>query len=1385
MPRAWAILSKCIKPSETGLLYGKDDKLKNEFYFWIDALDWVDSWHSFMSWNMPSQYKFTATELAALKKDSIYWWLTFWLHKPWVWSSKLDLDKNSYYIARNPDWTVKLDANWDAMYIWHDTWEVVDKSKLDTLKEKRFVFFTRESKKMVAAPERYNKVKMIMFKYAEDLAKWKINPTLMTQAWFDTLVRSVKSFFYKIETWQWIGWWYNVIYNLFTSPLWNHWYLMSKVMPETFKRILSDRETADKMLWYDFSDVTYREFAEAASVYANEARWWNINVLDAMWTKYADQIYWAEAPILFEEKDWKMVRTEWLTMWHITKSYLNKLSMDQQIQQLKAVNKELPSFTKFWMWMKIKLWYNWWWKLLRAINFIGKPWFYSALMSFWKWLTWFMPLLILNSWMFVTDTIARWHRLNWDWKALFNKWNLDDWLPEQTMWYSAWIWNSIWDMARQFYSKSMDALNQWLFNAWDLLMENSYRVRQYQLFFEAQFPWVRSVSEIDKILSDMAKEDPDQLKRLLDAAKWYAEYSIRLSTTNTPVLASLVRVHATKNPLNQPMLDCWYVMWNFFSGWWFNKVMWAWKILKDWFWNIYHWRIWAKYLDELLWADRNSWIISKKWLIKEWSWKLTREEVHAIMVKTYLENEQFIYTLHKIYIAMMIWKYLDRLTEDTWEKNSETVFDDFIDMMSYMDIFAWDYAALTANPQWRIVKNFFDMFIWELENNASLWTATTAATAAATKEAFRSFFRKLYIPQIATEYISLQNANWDTEEWAWRRILKKSIQDNVNWYLFYLKDTTENWEYDYYIPRWPNSYVNSILGKSPKSVEFVNDQKMLSKLANLSWWLFEDNSTFHNWVIYSFPFLKQWNISQIADVEWFIDDHDAFRRMKSYQQMVDWEFPDDMEWQDWEYAYNIITRRLRNDKDTISDENLLAKYSFTDEDWNMAYDKSRQVQEYIVHHFMQSWLDEDTAKDLYKRMKWKTDWYDEEAIRTLAYMEAKTPGSSLQAVAYLMNEEWFDYVYRSWVKYEWEALKNRQYQWKIEAAKKYQEYIPYIDRYLTWPQFILHYAKTHDTPLAKYIEWPWEYNAWSMKLITPWSEEWENWYVYQNKMLVQNFQAQLMVDIEWANWNPNARKLMNWFALIFDTKKYENADWTLQPKYAAYALNQLETIYNHIDSLALSENDKHILKQWALMFWDKLFVNIINDEKLMEREDVQEIVKDWTTYWYWEFRELDQIAIEAAEDQLSNKEWRAYWAKKDYLTSWINKKFSWFTNRYDYMKNRAYSNNYMKYRVYDWISRDYEKNYLSKFDFNEARYWLWWWKPLDKKSSGRWKKADDWIWVTTRRWKSLQFYKREDPDKPVEYKLPRRKRWVRKWKWVKPISTTTWKHLTPKPKQNG
>ena len=44
----------------------------------------------------------------------------------------------------------------------------------------------------------------------------------------------------------------------------------------------------------------------------------------------------------------------------------------------------------------------------------------------------------------------------------------------------------------------------------------------------------------------------------------------------------------------------------------------------------------------------------------------------------------------------------------------------------------------------------------------------------------------------------------------------------------------------------------------------------------------------------------------------------------------------------------------------------------------------------------------------------------------------------------------------------------------------------------------------------------------------------------------------------------------------------------------------------------------------------------------MKRRDVKTIISDWTHYRYKEFKELNDIATEAAEDELQNSEWKRY-----------------------------------------------------------------------------------------------------------------------------------------------
>lgn len=1346
-PRAWTVLEKCL----WRVSWGKG----NPFYLWVESLDGVDTWHTYIT--NPKFVNFTAAERSQFFQDSAL------SRRPGIYVNVLDIDKNSYYLDIDKNWIAKKDANWNNIYRYHWTNEVVDWNKIayKKNKDKKFLFFTTRKKRMMVAPIWYTTIKLSMLNYVDHIRKFD----LMSEEWYDILQNDIKNFFTKIERWdQSVKEWYHTIYKLYNSWLGNHFYLMARIMP-SFKRVMSDRNYANMIFWKNFTNDEFSEFSAAAAAYANTSRAGNITVVDTLNKEYKDKLYWVNWTLLYKEnKDtWEMYYAP--HKWKLTKDYFMKLNTERQIEQIQYTLWDwAPSINKVWKRFTIDLWYNSWWRILNFISVIWKPSVFAALMSIWEWFTWFLPLLILNSWMFVTDAISRWHRLDGNWKSFLNKWWLQDWLPNNVQWFSWWLWATLWDIAVTATWKAKQAWEQWLFNIWDLLMENSYRIRQYQAFFEAQFPWIKDINELDRIISDMYQSNPERVEKLIDAARSYTDYSVRLSTTNAPYTAALLRIHPTKHAVNQSFADTFWTLWHFFSWWGLNKVMWWLEIAQAWVTNIYRWKIWAKYLDDLLSA------------------KLSPAEVNAAMTKAYLENEDFLYMMTKIHTALLIGKYLDRLSEDWDDKRWETIFTDFKDMLSYLEIFSWEIAWLTATPEWRMVSTFIDVFSWEIANQQNILKSWEAASFATIKEAVRSLFRKLYALQMATEYASLvtTSEDWEDFESNWLRWIFKSVSDNANGYLFYLKDKTENWWYDYYIPKWPNAYLRDILWKSDANIQFINDQKNYQKYANLFNW--ED--TFLNWILYSFPFFKQWKISQIDEVEDFIDDHFKFRWTQAYIDMTNGKLPSDMTDSDWEYLYNATIGRLINNTEHLDLVTLKWDYSFTDKEWNVRYKQWRQAQEDLIHLLMKEWLSEEKATEFAEMMKNIDDDhanYQAEAIRTLAYIEAKTPGSSLQALAYVMNQAWFEYTYMSWTKYEWDALKERSLQWRIYAAKKYGQYVPDADKYYTWPQFILYYAKTHNTPLAKYIDGPGENNQWQMKLITPDTQ-------YANKMLRQNFQAQLMVDIEWASGNPNARKLMNWLALIFDTKPYEDKDWNVNPAYAAYALNQIETIYNHVDSWPDDAQSKRIVNQWVLMFWDKLLPFIVQDEKLMEREDVRTMVNDWTSYWYKELKDIDDIAKEEAEDYIANKRrWKGWWYN-NLLNWWYSKKFPWFLNWYNYLKNRAYSPYYTKYKVFDWTPREYQKNYLSERDFEQAKraqaQFMYHWENPNVSKKSKWGKSqDDTIGVTSRRWKAFQFYKMEDPNKAVEYRLPWRKRWVRKWSWTKPIAPTTWKHLTPTPKR--
>ena len=928
----------------------------------------------------------------------------------------------------------------------------------------------------------------------------------------------------------------------------------------------------------------------------------------------------------------------------------------------------------------------------------------------------------------------------------------------------------------------VDAYNQWAFNINDSLMENSYYVAKYEQFFLAIFPEVKSLNELDNALETMKKTQPQKFVELLEAAKSYAEYAVRMSTTNTPIASTLTKVHPVQDSIfwrgriYQPAVDTYYSMYHFFAWWWYNKTKWAWTILRDWMNNIMEWRIGARYLDELL------------------AWWDTAREAYAKMTRSYLENEDLLYLFNKVYTALLIWKYLDRLSETSEEKNSENIFKDLWDMLSYMDVFSWEYAALFANPTGRIYKTFFDTFIWELEHDLDPAHAALAWSLATTKEYFRSLFRKLYMPKIAISFASKVNAHWDDEEKHYFKWLQASIQDEANGYMFYLKDSVENWWYSYFIPKGANSHVRDILWMWDTEIQFLNEEQLLSKYANL----FNGNNTFSNWILYSFPFFKQWNMNQLVDVNDFVNDLTKVRWTQAYIDMTNLKMPEDATDADYLHMYNVVTWRLNRDLTNLNTNDLSVDFTFRDEDtWELKYNKKRQIQEDLLYTVMQWWLSEEDAQKFIKEMSSSSITKQKaHALETLTYLEVNQPWSSYQAVAYLMNAEWFDYV----KEHKWfakdiseEDQKKIYEEARIAAAKKYADYVWVVDKNISWQQVMMFYLKTHNTDLAQYISDVWESYNKTLKFITPWDDQEvvdndTKKIVYQNKILRQNFQAQLFVDILWAKWNINAHMLANGYALIFDTASYTREDWSLDPEYAAFTLNQLEWIYDHINWMPMDDDQKSLMKQWTLQFADNLLPWILKDQKLMAREDVRNVTQDWISFLYGEAKELNDAARERAEDDYANKTWnKGRKGYKNFYNNWYVRYPNSYLNWHNYLTWRIKSL-YSKYRVFDWTPKSGTPNYLTESDFDAAKraqnqFMYHGENPNSSKKSSWGKTQEESIGVSSRRWKAFQVYKMEDPNKAVEYRLPWRKRWVRKWSGTKPIAPTTWKHLTPTPKR--
>lgn len=1143
----------------------------------------------------------------------------------------------------------------------------------------------------------------------------------------------------------------NLFYSMFDDSV-THWTLLGKIKWNFLKRIISDKEYAEKVFGASIDEVTYNNFAIL----------YNKKNIYSFLPDEAKNILWKQTYLLFGE-NWERLNTPVIAQ--LTTEYLDNLSVSKQLQQIEySLWHSLWTFQKFWYYIKKSVyWINN--VVYKFFKFITAPWAYSTLLSIWWWLAWLWSLIILNSAMYLSDIFQHKKNIKWDRDKFFKKIWIDDWLNRIDL-----LWISFWTWVKHIWWNFKSLLQSWLFNVADKLAESSYKKRVVQDFLMQLFPWVTDLNAIEALLDHMKETNLAQYEQIITAIHSLIDESQLKQRGQQSIFNTSAK---TQVWVLTPLKEVWHILYNFFANWWRGKTRWAIKIIKDCLdWKHFKW--FAKYIDDMYAEGKD---------IDYILWEYNRIQFDLSELQYFVQKVAMVFLMSK-YCVRIMW---------TDDNESETFFSSFNEYLDYVKIFDGNVAALETLPEFKIAYTMLKTFFDEQELWATAFDLTATTSINTIKQMLNIVTRWLYWPKISIETISQINRDRDKEEKHWFSYLRTSIQDNCAWFMYYLKSTIDDWLTDYYFPAWPKRILKEFFGIQSKEIEYINDEKNSLKLLKAV----NSKENFTDWVLYNFPFIRQWSSWQFdeSDQE-FIRAVNDFKDSKAYHEFINNRFPIDMTDDDWLFTYNTITKRIQNKEWAIQD-NIYTLYQYTDKDTNeIKTSKDMQLQENIIDYCMRHWLTKEQIENFQEQLKSSNKVYNDEAIKTLAYLEANEPWAWLQALAYIMQREQIKETYK-WTNEDTsdEEIKARRKQAEIDVAKKYAKYILQVDKQRSAAQIILNYAKTHWYYLGKYISWTDDTN-------------YKNTYIIDGKwsyssLFNDTFKAQLVTDVMAAEGNINAYKVKNAYWKIYDISKIYDDNWNIDKTMAKYMLNSLNAVYDHIDHLAISEEEERVLKQWALMFNEEFIDYIIHNDNAMKDEWVKTAVNDWLHYRYKEFDELNDLAEKYAEEQLEEKEFKIYmpkhwnnkynkygrwWYRKYRGQSYYRWRYNyynkrWLSNRYNTMKNKAYWDRF-NYRIYNWKPTQHNVDYLSETDYyniqelmKNLRTAVWaWWSWWSKK---KWSWWTEWpsIWVSSKRGKAFQFYKMEDPNKPVEYVRPWRARFVKKWKWYEPIKTTTWKML--------
>lgn len=1416
------------------LRYPTDSKW-NWVYSWVEELDGPDQVASFILNEIPSYFK--KGEWESFQEDMFKYDAARKI--PWYWTrfyapeymESIKKIEDWVMLATDAEWRYIKDSNWYLMYKVWVNWDKFYSRDEIPVETKRVLWFYKKTvyvDKMVQLPKRYAAAKDIVIDSTKNL---KLTTQLPADT-IDAMIKWANKFFQDAESWKWKDDRWKKLYGLFSRDGTNFFKLMLLAYPDA-NRVLTERKFAQEFFGIALKfgnskedTIVWKHLQNAMYLSLGQGRWLNANVFDALPQEVKDMVYGEESMRLYENVWGKMVESDKPEYWIITAAYLQSLSPIQRHKQVAKIMEDIGMpFNARKAYAKIYLWNYPMAKVVRALKTFTSPQILSAFMSFSSGISGLMPLLALNSGMgLMQKFMSKKQIFEWD----FNKFLEKFWYISE-MPYSLGNESSLSVMAIKWANAISDAFNGWLYNVWDMIMSDSYRERQLALFFQAYFPWVSTVHELDYEFSKLSTVERE---RIMNLGRKYAESSSIDLSSNRTFRHSWLHLHTAEEERWQPWLDVWYLMASFFSSFWYNKAHGTWNILKKWFRNVFQWKIGAQYVDRLLagWASA--------------------EEARSIAMKAFLENEEFAYTLDKLYRSFTLWKYWAKeKAKKEWEEVG--IKELASDMLKFAEYFEGTIAAGKTLPDVGSFATAIESAVSAYNITSQDWiqkedlsTITTHFTTRLMTEYARRLTRRLYPLRI------LLNAEWalsEHEEISLWQALIWAIQDTTTSYLYYMDDNLDKaWFEKNSIISWPYAIIDRYLGISniekediSNIIRFTKDRWGLMALSEIKSSLLkreeipeEASKKFFDWVKYRIPLLKDYYIGKISDIDPMADSLHEYLNSQLYKDLEKWILPKNMSDNDYYYLYWLATRAWIQDVEKYDKKTFKKDNTFKPDDWEIVLNRNAEIADDIDIGYFKKALSEEAynkfmnlqdtlakeAADSKRRASyfdknakpWQT--YDPiykksdlELVRTLAFLESDAPWAGRVALSYLISQEAKKIRYPEWAKYAELPKEEDARLWReasIQAAKKYWAYIFDVDKHYSVPQLWMYLAKTRGYDVGKYISDPWDSLRKTLKFVR---EDWTT-----NAKLRSLYNLDMWNNIIATKNDIDVKKIATVYQERMNVYRFQDKGWNISPGDKKFLLNAFSATMKSIESLPIDDNVKRQAKIWVLLTVDPIFNEVKEDERFSKDAEVQTLLKDTAYFRHWITKEMADIVQEKAEDDAVNvvikwltkraeakirednrKNWKynkSKWDKKyslDKFLSWKNKMFPWFNKIYPYIRDRYYSHYFKYYDLDHWVNTkpvDYLKESefkkaISRAPSHQSK------KGLEDKKPGFNKQDWNGIWGYYKSGRAIPFYKWEDPDKNVEYNTPYRKRRVRRWSWQTPISITTWKRLTPTPKQ--